>query len=71
MNYYNKEYCDRCGKKFVGSIMSWFTSEIICSDCKEAERQIQEQLPNKGMEFEGCGFIPDQGCFKHFKPEKT
>ena len=33
-------HCDRCGKEFKGArIMSMFNEDIICMDCKEAERK--------------------------------
>jgi hypothetical protein len=54
-----KRVCDRCGQIAIGTIMSWFTTETICGNCSEKERQIREILPNKGFEFEGCGFVPD------------
>jgi predicted nucleic acid-binding Zn ribbon protein len=68
MSYKYNILCDRCGEESTTTIMSWFTQEIICSDCKVDERKIQEQLPNRGVEFEGCGFIPDS-FFKYFNPK--
>ena len=56
----NMKECDRCGVNSDAiSVMSWFTTEMICEHCKALERQVQVQLPNQGMEFEGCGFIPE------------
>ena len=51
--------CDRCKKKTISTIMSWFTTEIICGDCSTIESDIRNALPDKGFEFEGCGFIPE------------
>lgn len=39
--------------------MSWFTTQTICGSCSEKEWAIRELLPNKGIEFEGCGFVPN------------
>lgn len=34
-----KKFCDRCGKPLNGcSIMSMFNTDIICMDCKRAEK---------------------------------
>jgi predicted nucleic acid-binding Zn ribbon protein len=57
----SKTHCDRCHNKFgVGRTMSWFTTEIICLDCSDKEKEIKNNLPNNGVEFEGCGFVPDK-----------
>lgn len=54
------EFCDRCKNKMgISTIMSWFTNEIICSNCSDEERNMRSKLPNNGIEFEGCGFVPD------------
>jgi len=35
----NKKYCDRCGKPTNGiTIMSMF-NDVICMDCKKAEKE--------------------------------
>jgi len=51
--------CNRCGKESISSIMSWFTNELICGNCSRTESEIRLRLPNRGIEFEGCGFVPD------------
>lgn len=54
-----QEKCDRCGNSLNGmSIMSWFTTEIICNDCSKKDRDIRFTLPNHGFDYEACGFIP-------------
>ena len=36
----HREFCDRCGKPTNNlTIMSMFNDDIICMDCKEAERK--------------------------------
>lgn len=59
---FNPTHCDRC-KGDLGTprvhIMSWFTEELICMDCKEKEQVIRAQLPNHGLGHEGCGYIPE------------
>lgn len=31
--------CDRCGKETGASIMSMFNTQVICLECKDAERK--------------------------------
>ncbi len=31
--------CDRCGKETRATIMSMFNTQIICMECKDAERE--------------------------------
>jgi hypothetical protein len=69
-----QKHCDRCGEE-LGKIsrMSWFTTEIICTVCKNIEIKIRELLPVsntkiKGEYFEGIGFVPINYTVK-FKPE--
>ena len=39
----HREFCDRCGKPTNNlTIMSMFNNDIICMDCKEAERKLPE-----------------------------
>ena len=33
------EKCDRCKKKTDVTIMSMFNTEILCQDCKDAEKK--------------------------------
>lgn len=53
--------CERCRKDLTNTprIMSWFTEETICSDCSDKEREIRKQLPNRGLDLEGCGYVPN------------
>ena len=64
-----QKYCDRCGEE-LGKIsrMSWFTTEIICTVCKDKEIKIRELLPKNGVYFEGCGFVPISYTIK-FHPD--
>jgi predicted nucleic acid-binding Zn ribbon protein len=64
-----QKHCDRCGEE-LGKIsrMSWFTTEIICTVCKDKETKIRELLPNKGIYFEGIGFVPINYTVR-FKPD--
>ncbi|MFW6008041.1 MAG: hypothetical protein ACOCP8_02140 [archaeon] len=60
--FFNKKYCDRCGGKLKGRIMSWFKKETICMDCSKKEDKIKEKLKEKGenpADYEGCGYIPE------------
>lgn len=50
--------CNRCGRYSFGTIMSWFTDEIICILCSHKEGNLRQQLPNNGISHEGCGYIP-------------
>jgi len=58
--FFTQTNCDRCGAPLVSRIMSWFTDEIICSDCSDKEFQIRKDLPGGGREYEGCGYIPNK-----------
>ena len=33
------ELCERCGKGAIARIMSMFNTQMICLECKEAEKQ--------------------------------
>jgi hypothetical protein len=57
---YRQEFCQRCGAHMIASIMSWFTTETICMQCSEKEREIKRKLRSQGIEdaLEGCGYIP-------------
>lgn len=60
MNNLVKETCERCGVELKSRILSWFTEETICMDkCWKEEQEIKLNLPNRGKNHEGCGFIPE------------
>lgn len=58
---FDATHCERCNKDLrnTSRTMSWFTEETICGDCSIKEREIRHQLPNKGYDHEGCGYIPE------------
>ena len=61
--FFNQDNCDRCKTTLTNKarIMSWFTKETICMDCKEKENEIKELLKHAGVNpntLEGCGYIP-------------
>lgn len=60
-NFFNITNCMRCGCDILnnGRIMSWFNTDVICMDCKRHEDKIKNKLPNSGIEYEGCGYIPN------------
>ena len=37
--FFEKKYCDRCGKVLTTRIMSMFNSDCICLECKEKEKR--------------------------------
>lgn len=51
--------CDRCHLNVDVIIMSWFTTELICTQCNKEEYEIKQSLPFDGKNFKGCGYIPD------------
>ena len=61
--FFNKETCDRCGKKLTIRIMSWFNTDCICMECKDKESKLKKRLHKKGIDtqaLEGCGYIPSE-----------
>ena len=59
-NFLKQETCERCGAELKSRIMSWFTTETICIDrCWKSEQEIKYNLPNRGRNHEGCGFVPE------------
>ena len=52
--------CQRCNKTLGARIMSWFTEEIICTDCSTKETIIKQHLRSQGISnaMEGCGYVP-------------
>lgn len=54
----SKRQCQRCGQSTFATIMSWFTTQIICMMCSKKERDLKNKLPNGGRDHEGCGYIP-------------
>ena len=59
-DFFNKTHCDRCNKTLTVRIMSWFTNDCICMECKEIESVIKQTLREQGIKNakEGCGYIP-------------
>lgn len=56
--------CDRCRARIGESVeknISFFTDEIICSDCSCGEDQVKYELGELGIEskMNGCGFVPN------------
>lgn len=60
-DFFAKDNCDRCGAKLVSRTMSWFTEECICMQCSIDEGILRSKLPNRGTNYEGCGYIPNPG----------
>ena len=61
-----KETCERCGIELKGRIISWFTTEVICIEkCWTEEQEIKSNLPNRGRNHEGCGFMPELEIINH------
>jgi len=57
--FFTQKDCDRCGGGFKSTrIMSWFTDETICMSCAYKERELRNNLPDCGKDFEGIGYIP-------------
>ena len=60
--FFTQKTCDRCGKPLMPArIMSWFMKQTICMDCSAHERELRDQLPDHGKDYEGCGYIPEVG----------
>jgi recombinational DNA repair protein (RecF pathway) len=59
--FLSKTHCDRCGTKLGAFTLSWFTEEVICSDCMDKEGGLRAVLRDKGFSkaMEGCGYIPN------------
>lgn len=54
-----EKYCHRCGKEFgVSKIMSWFTTEMLCDECRKKDSMLRDTFPNRARDYEGCGFLP-------------
>ena len=59
--FLNTKYCERCFRKLKIRSLSYFTTEVICGECLEKERQLKKQLINSGIkisEYEWCGYLP-------------
>ena len=56
--FFTQQNCDRCNADLEVRTMSWFTSETICGNCSNEERELRKTLPNNGRKLEGCGYIP-------------
>lgn len=55
-----KTHCDRCGNELDDdSVMSWFTQDILCKVCQRNEFKLKKDLPFDGINFKGCGYIPN------------
>jgi hypothetical protein len=54
-------HCDRCSNELgAGRLMSWFTEETLCMDCRKAERTLRDALKEAGKgTMEGCGYVPE------------
>lgn len=66
-NFLKQESCERCGTELKSRIMSWFTEEVICIDkCWREEQELKSNLPNRGRNYEGCGFIPELETYTLF-----
>lgn len=37
--FFTKKTCDRCGKPLAVRTMSYFNTQVICTECAEAERR--------------------------------
>ncbi len=67
MDFTRKENCERCCEP-IGKVtrMSWYTTEMLCMNCTDAEDAFRRNLTNKHIalehhSLEGCGFVPDGG----------
>lgn len=64
------QICDRCHKATIARIMSMFNTDMICPECKEAERKHplyglasqkeREALQRGERNFPGIGWPPDE-----------
>jgi len=60
--FFTQENCDRCGKKLLARIMSWFNNQTICLKCSAKEDDLKQQLKDAGKnpsDYEGCGYPKD------------
>jgi len=48
------ERCERCGNEAIARIMSMFNTEMICLDCKEAEKKDPRYEQAVKAEMEAC-----------------
>ena len=57
--FFHQSNCDRCGNSLSsGRILSWFTTEIICTEkCMKEEQELKSKLP-RNINYEGIGYIP-------------
>ncbi len=63
---FSATHCDRCGKKLTSRIMSMYNTDIICMECKDAERKRADyhkaveaenaQIRMGNYNFEGIGY---------------
>jgi len=56
--FFSQTNCDRCGGELDTRTMSWFTQECICMTCANDEKDLRNDLPHCGKDYEGCGYIP-------------
>lgn len=66
-NFFTVRNCQRCGRKLVARIMSWFTTDAICIGCASEEDKIKKELRASGVDvskLEGCRYVPKLEEFK-------
>ena len=61
--FFNQKHCDRCGNDLPVRIMSFFTDETICTECRDKEKIIRNKIerkegPGADRKYEGYGRIP-------------
>jgi len=56
--FFKVSQCDRCDTILKVKTMSWFTEEVLCTNCEDLESDLRNTLPDYGFEYEGCGYIP-------------
>lgn len=57
--FFDQEWCDRCGNELDVRTTSWFNTDTICLNCDNWESRIIEARPESKSELEGIGHIPD------------
>lgn len=70
--HFADQICDRCHKTAKARIMSMFNMDMICPECKEAEREHplyglasqkeREALLRGERNFPGIGWPPDEAA---------
>ena len=56
-------HCHRCGEKSLSHIMSMYSSELICSDCKKSERTHDDYKQAEARDLEEyAGRMGGYGC---------